>query len=89
MAIVYSSEKINAAGMLHWKSFASQNYFDPSGIFMGGLVCAPLLFTMFTVLIIYLLESSKLLIEMKRKEMMYKESAKRKSERQSDSKKTK
>lgn len=41
-AIVYFSERINTYGNENWKDFASQNYFDKSGVFSGIFLSAPL-----------------------------------------------
>ncbi len=58
----------------HWKSFASQNYFDPNGVFVGTLFGAPLIFLALVILFNGLYASSKLLIEVKRKEITHRNS---------------
>lgn len=51
MAIVYNAEALNKLGRQHWQSFAGQNYFDPTGVFMSAVVSGPLLVVMFIVLV--------------------------------------
>lgn len=36
-----AAEKLNRLGRTHWSSFASQNYFDRSGLFLLIFVCGP------------------------------------------------
>ncbi|RYH19948.1 hypothetical protein EON65_25130 [archaeon] len=48
---VYFSERINAWAGLHWREFASQNYFDHEGVFSGLFLAAPLLFIAFVQLV--------------------------------------
>jgi len=72
VALIYNAERINSLAGSHWESFSRQNYFEGNGLFTSALLSAPLLLTMFVILINYLLDASALLIEMKRKELMYK-----------------
>ncbi len=72
MAIVFNAERINSLAARHWQSFATQNYFQSLGVFTSALLSAPLLLTMFTILINYLMEMVHLMVEMKRKELIYK-----------------
>lgn len=51
MVLVYSAERLNALGTRHWQKFAGQNYFDTRGIFTSALLSAPLMITMFAVLV--------------------------------------
>ncbi|KAL6610268.1 hypothetical protein ACP70R_040237 [Stipagrostis hirtigluma subsp. patula] len=41
---VYLAEKMNRYLGLHWKSFASRNYFDPPGVFISVVWSGPLIF---------------------------------------------
>ena len=50
-ALVRCLEPLNALARQHWKAFARQNYFDPHGIFVGAVVAAPLLLSMFVALV--------------------------------------
>ncbi len=45
--LVYISEYLNSYGALRWKDFATQNYFDSHGAFMGIFFNAPLLMILF------------------------------------------
>lgn len=49
--IVYFAERINDLAARHWQSFATQDYFDAHGIFYSAVVSAPLLATMFVILV--------------------------------------
>lgn len=40
-AISLAAEKLNRFGRTHWRSFASQNYFDYAGLFLLIFVCGP------------------------------------------------
>lgn len=41
VSITFAAEHLNDYGRTHWMSFASQNYFDTSGVFMLVFVTAP------------------------------------------------
>lgn len=41
--LVYFSENVNKWGSTNWRDFASQNYFDKSGVFMGIFYAGPML----------------------------------------------
>jgi hypothetical protein len=43
VAGVYLAERLNSFLGENWKNFSSQNYFDPSGVFMSVLWSGPLL----------------------------------------------
>lgn len=43
-ATVFMAERINTYGAMHWREFASQNYFDRQGVFCSIFLSAPLLF---------------------------------------------
>lgn len=45
--LVFVSERVNTVASLEWKSFATQNYFDSRGVFMGIFFNAPLLCILF------------------------------------------
>jgi high-affinity Fe2+/Pb2+ permease len=67
--VVRSSEWLNAYGAQHWDEFCTQNYFDSKGIFIGIFLSAPLLIDSFLMLIIFLREASKLLVQVKTMEL--------------------
>ena len=48
---VYNAERINSLLARHWRSFATQNYFDKHGVFFCALVSTPLLLDMFVILV--------------------------------------
>ena len=72
MALVLNAERVNKLAAKHWQSFASQDYFQPQGIFISGVLSAPLVLTMFVILINYLIELAQTMVAMKRKELIYK-----------------
>ena len=41
-------------GHAHWREFTSQDYFDPHGVFIGGIVAAPV----FAILILQLVRAT-------------------------------
>jgi hypothetical protein len=41
--LIFISERLNSECELHWKEFATQNYFDKSGAFAGMMFAGPLL----------------------------------------------
>ena len=67
--VVRSAEWLNAQGVQHWESFATQDYFDKRGIFIGIMLCAPLLLDSLMMLLFFMKEASKLLIQVKRSEI--------------------
>ena len=59
--IIRLAEYLNSLGNQRWREFATQNYFDKGGIFMGIMVCAPLLVVVLVMLIVLVREASNLL----------------------------
>ena len=68
-ATVRSAEYLNGIGTIHWQQIATQNYFDRQGIFMMIMICVPLLFDSFIMLVCCLREASDLLIQVKTKQI--------------------
>ena len=64
--IVRLAEFLNSMGANRWRDFATQNYFDRGGIFMGIMFCAPLLIFCFFVLASMIREASCLLVDVKK-----------------------
>ena len=113
--MVYSAEWLNRLGAAHWREFATQDYFDKSGVFVGATFCAcvprspapqrpgltrpgpslarlrrappqhtarsPLLCVSMFILLNALRGASKLLIEVKRKQIVAERKRKRKAEK--------
>jgi transmembrane protein 18 len=89
-ALTRSAEFLNGIAAQHWQSFATQNYFDRSGIFIGIFFCGPLLLNCFIMLTLMIREASNLLIEVKTMELKKKMSgAKKESVDKSRGKKSK
>ena len=71
--IIRLAEYLNIMGNSRWNEFATQNYFDRSGIFMGIMLCAPLLLVCLFMLISMIREASNLLgdvTQMKKKALV-------------------
>jgi transmembrane protein 18 len=63
--LVRTSEYTNAWAAAHWRSFATQNYFDERGIFAATMVCGPLLLDTMWMLVCFLREGAALLVQVK------------------------
>lgn len=62
----------------HWQDFCTQNYFDQKGVFMGIFLSGPLLLDSFIMLVFYLREASRLLVQVKTEELKRKKQAEKK-----------
>jgi len=82
--VVRSAERLNEYGRENWESFATQDYFDKNGIFVTIMLSAPLLSICFFMMISYVREATRLMVEVKTFKL--KEQNKR---RKKESKKTK
>ena len=67
--IVRSAETLNGIGARRWELIASQNYFDKRGIFVGIMLCGPLLLDSFFMLVCFIYEASQLLVHVKKEEI--------------------
>jgi len=67
--LVQCTQTFNTWASSNWEKFATQNYFDESGVFVTLVWSAPLLLITFVMLIAYLREASQLLIQVKTKEL--------------------
>lgn len=76
--LVRCAEYINGYAARNWESFATQNYFDRNGIFIGIFFCGPLLLDSFLMLILFLREASQLLVEVKTMELKNKKKKEKK-----------
>mmetsp|Transcript_50139 Transcript_50139/g.76243 ORF Transcript_50139/g.76243 Transcript_50139/m.76243 type:complete len:246 (-) Transcript_50139:194-931(-) len=70
--LVRSAERLNTLAAQNWDSIATQNYFDRRGIFVGIMLCAPLLLDCMVMLFMFLKEASQLLVQVKKQEMAQK-----------------
>eukprot|EP00308_Calcidiscus_leptoporus_P023979 CAMPEP_0119375226 /NCGR_PEP_ID=MMETSP1334-20130426/34456_1 /TAXON_ID=127549 /ORGANISM="Calcidiscus leptoporus, Strain RCC1130" /LENGTH=166 /DNA_ID=CAMNT_0007393471 /DNA_START=21 /DNA_END=521 /DNA_ORIENTATION=- len=77
LGLVYSAEWLNTLGSRHWAAFASQNYFDPRGVFISVVYSAPLLVAAFGMLINALRSAARLLVEVKKLQFKTEAKAKR------------
>jgi transmembrane protein 18 len=74
--IVRSSEYLNTWGADHWEEFATQDYFDRRGVFVGIMVSGPLLLDSLIMLFLFVSEAGSLLVQVKKQEMKHKKKAK-------------
>ncbi|KAL2926659.1 Transmembrane protein 18 [Bienertia sinuspersici] len=68
---VYLAERLNQFLGAHWQSFATQNYFDPHGIFFSVLWSGPLLIIAMLILINTLFSLCHLIVRWKRAELRH------------------
>jgi hypothetical protein len=80
-ALVRSSEWLNGLGGKNWQRFATQDYFDKRGIFVGIMLCGPLLLDSFMMLLFFVSEASQLLVEVKTQELKRKKNGGKKKEK--------
>ncbi|KAE8100294.1 hypothetical protein FH972_018205 [Carpinus fangiana] len=71
LAGVYFAENLNRFLGQNWKSFARQNYFDLSGVFLSTLWSGPLLVIAVIILVNTLLSLCHLIVRWKRAELKY------------------
>lgn len=70
--VVRSAEWLNQMGNTHWQSFATQNYFDRKGIFVGIMLCGPLIVDCLMMLLSFVAEAGQLLVQVKKRELKQK-----------------
>ncbi|XP_047045700.1 transmembrane protein 18-like isoform X1 [Lolium rigidum] len=68
---VYLAQKINIYLAEHWKSFASQNYFDRAGVFISVVWSGPLIFISIVSVVSSLITLCQLMIKLKRAELRH------------------
>lgn len=69
LLLLWASERLNSSAARHWRSFASQNYFDARGSFLATLWCGPLLVLETALLAGFLFRAARLLVTVKRLEL--------------------
>ncbi|KAG4939467.1 hypothetical protein JHK82_045192 [Glycine max] len=77
VAGVYFAESLNRFLGKNWKSFSSQNYFDPRGLFMSVLWSGPLLVISMIILINTLFSLCYMIVRWKRAELRHRARAAR------------
>lgn len=70
--IVRSAEYLNIWGANNWERFATQDYFDKRGVFVGIMLSGPLLLDSLMMLFMFVAEAGSLLVKVKKKEMKHK-----------------
>ncbi|KAJ4895050.1 Uncharacterized protein Rs2_21844 [Raphanus sativus] len=68
---VYFAESLNRVLRKNWKSFSTQNYFDPHGAFLSVLWSGPLLVIAIIILINTLFSLCYLIVKWKRAELRH------------------
>ncbi|KAJ8431441.1 hypothetical protein Cgig2_014934 [Carnegiea gigantea] len=68
---VYFAENLNQFISVHWQMFATQNYFDPHGLFLSVLWSGPLLVIAILILINTLFSLCHLIVQWKRAELRH------------------
>jgi hypothetical protein len=69
---VRSAERLNNLAAQNWESVATQDYFDRRGIFVGIMLCGPLVLDCMMMLLLFLREAAQLLIQVKKREITQK-----------------
>jgi len=64
--IVRSMEWMNKKCQIQWHRFATQNYFDPQGIFVSIFITCPLMIYALSMLVSYILEARQLIRELQK-----------------------
>ncbi|KAF3521661.1 hypothetical protein F2Q69_00047645, partial [Brassica cretica] len=68
---VYFAESLNRLLRKNWKSFSTQNYFDPHGVFLSVIWSGPLLVIAMIILISTLFSLCYLIVKWKRAELRH------------------
>lgn len=80
LAGVYFAENLNRVLGSNWKRFATQNYFDPHGIFLSALWSGPLLFIAIIILVNTLVSLCFLIVRWKKAELRHRAGISRKKD---------
>ena len=59
---MYASERLNTAAHARWRAFATQDYFDRRGVFVGVLWAGPLILVLCAMLVGFLARAARLLV---------------------------
>jgi hypothetical protein len=84
--IVRLADTMNRIGNSRWKEFATQNYFDNGGIFMGIMICAPLLIVCLIMLISMIREAANLIVDVGKMKVEAQKKQKQRKEQKSQTK---
>mmetsp|Transcript_42126 Transcript_42126/g.51141 ORF Transcript_42126/g.51141 Transcript_42126/m.51141 type:complete len:171 (+) Transcript_42126:144-656(+) len=93
LGMVLMAEHINEFAGAHWTKFATQPYFDPSGLFISAVFSVPLVFLVLIILVNSLINMTNMMVKVKRAQIVSEKRAAAandaKSGKKSDSKKSK
>jgi TRAP-type uncharacterized transport system fused permease subunit len=67
--LVRCAEWLNGIGARNWEKYCTQNYFDSKGIFIGIMLCGPLLVDCLIMLMLFVREAGQLLVQVKTTEL--------------------
>lgn len=70
--MVYWAENLNTLLDRHWKKFATQAYFDRTGLFLSVVYSGPMLLIMVFIIINNLIQMVKMMVKVKRMELKFK-----------------
>lgn len=68
-ALVVGMDAINRVCHTHWRAFASQDYFQPDGLFLTVVASLPLLSLSFALLLHSIVHTVEVLIQVKRTQL--------------------
>lgn len=74
---VYFAERLNSFLLRHWRSFATQPYFDSHGVFISTVWSGPLLLISTVILLNSMVMMTQMMIKWKRAELKHKARAAR------------
>lgn len=77
LASVYFAERLNSFLLRHWRSFATQPYFDSHGVFISTVWSGPLLLISTLILVNSMVTMTRMMIQWKRAELKHKARAAR------------
>ena len=79
LPLIFAAHSLNDIGGDRWRSFASQNYFDKNGIFVGVMWAGPLLVNGFIATANLVVIAGNMLVAVKRNELQSKARKKKKN----------
>ncbi|KAG0578871.1 hypothetical protein M758_4G052800 [Ceratodon purpureus] len=77
LASVYFAERLNTVLRRHWRSFATQPYFDTHGVFISTVWSGPLLLISTLILVNSMVTMTRMMVKWKRAELKHKARAAR------------
>eukprot|EP00232_Nephroselmis_pyriformis_P030670 CAMPEP_0182863812 /NCGR_PEP_ID=MMETSP0034_2-20130328/6850_1 /TAXON_ID=156128 /ORGANISM="Nephroselmis pyriformis, Strain CCMP717" /LENGTH=171 /DNA_ID=CAMNT_0024996051 /DNA_START=58 /DNA_END=569 /DNA_ORIENTATION=- len=69
LGMIWAAEHLNSVAADNWEAFSTQNYFDKHGLFLSVIYSGPLMFATIAVLVLSLVNTTRMLIVVKRAEL--------------------